>query len=63
MKFPQEPIHICWICGNRVWLEGCKIDERGQAVHEACYVRKAFQSGNPGAPPPVSEAAAEKKVS
>jgi hypothetical protein len=28
--------HYCWICGQEVSLETCKIDEHGGAVHEAC---------------------------
>ena len=31
---------ICWICGNAVKLEDCKVDEHGLAVHEGCYVAK-----------------------
>lgn len=39
-------IHLCWICGLRVDGATCKIDERGQAVHEACYVKRiAFENG------------------
>ena len=55
MAWPQESVHICWICGNRVSLEKCKIDEQGQAVHEDCYVAKVvFQSGNtPQSPNPA----------
>ncbi len=55
MASPPEPIHTCWICGNRVSLEKCKIDEHGQAVHEDCYVAKiAFQIGNtPQSPNPA----------
>jgi hypothetical protein len=33
-------IFICWICGKRVSLEDCKIDELGKPVHEECYVAK-----------------------
>lgn len=29
---------LCWICGERVTLEDCKVDENGQAVHEECYM-------------------------
>jgi hypothetical protein len=36
----REAVYICWICGNRVSLEGCKIDELGRAVHDDCYVAK-----------------------
>lgn len=47
MVSPQKPIHICWMCGNRVSLEKCKIDEYGEAVHENCYVAKmTLQIGN-----------------
>ncbi len=28
----------CWICGKSCPLEDCKIDERGRAVHQECYV-------------------------
>lgn len=28
----------CWICGEQVSLEICKIDEHGLAVHEDCCV-------------------------
>lgn len=31
---------VCWICGNEVALEECKVDERGHAVHEQCYTLK-----------------------
>jgi hypothetical protein len=30
----------CCICGMPVRLESCKFDERGQPVHEDCYVAK-----------------------
>lgn len=30
----------CWICGKQVSLHNCKIDERGHAVHEECYVAR-----------------------
>jgi hypothetical protein len=30
----------CVICGDRVALERCKIDEDGDAVHEKCYIAK-----------------------
>jgi hypothetical protein len=32
--------HVCWICGLEVSLEDCKIDERGNAVHEECLIAK-----------------------
>ena len=30
----------CWMCGKPVSLEGCKVDECGNTVHEDCYVAK-----------------------
>jgi hypothetical protein len=51
----QDPLPECWICGNKVSLEKCKIDEHGQPVHEDCYIAKiAFQNGNtPQSPNPA----------
>lgn len=38
--------HLCWLCGEVVDLRTCKIDEYGEAVHEACYTaRLALESG------------------
>jgi hypothetical protein len=28
--------HYCWVCGDKVSLETCRVDEQGRAVHEAC---------------------------
>jgi hypothetical protein len=36
-------IFRCWICGRRVALEDCKIDEHGYAVHENCYIGMALR--------------------
>ena len=48
MASQQMPTYTCWICGNRVALERCKVDEHGQAVHEDCYMAKIHvQNGNP----------------
>jgi hypothetical protein len=33
-------IPYCCICGMSVQLGSCKFDERGQPVHEDCYVAK-----------------------
>ena len=33
----------CWICGKPVLLEDCKVDEKGRAVHESCYIAKVAQ--------------------
>jgi hypothetical protein len=30
----------CCICGKPLSLESCKFEERGQPVHEDCYVAK-----------------------
>lgn len=32
--------HLCWLCGAAVDLRTCKIDEYGEAVHEACSVAR-----------------------
>ena len=40
-----QSIPLCWLCGKDVDLRTCKIDEYGEAVHEACYtVRLALES-------------------
>jgi hypothetical protein len=31
---------ICDMCGQTVSLEDCKADERGDTVHEECYLRR-----------------------
>jgi hypothetical protein len=51
----HKPLSSCWICGNEVALEKCKIDENGLAVHEACYVANIqLKSGNtPQGPNPA----------
>jgi hypothetical protein len=33
-------VPTCGICGKQVPLEICKIDEQGQALHEACAVAR-----------------------
>ena len=38
-QYPQRGIACC-ICSGPIPLETSKADERGQAVHEECYVRK-----------------------
>lgn len=35
---------VCQICKKPVILETARIDERGKAVHEECYL-KAIQAG------------------
>ena len=39
-KFQFKKPHFCWICGNTVDLETCKVDEHGMAVHGDCYLLK-----------------------
>ncbi len=36
----------CVICKAPVELERCKVDEHGDAVHEACYVAKLARNGS-----------------
>jgi len=36
----------CAICKAPVELERCKIDELGDAVHEACYIAKLAQNSS-----------------
>ena len=43
-KFKKN--RFCWICGNTVDLENCKVDEHGMPVHGDCYFLKvALASG------------------
>ena len=39
-----ELVQLCWLCGTRVSLEDCRIDEHGEAVQEKCYVSKLVLS-------------------
>jgi hypothetical protein len=43
------PLPICDVCGRTVSLEYCKTDERGDAVHEECYLRKLGLEAPPAA--------------
>ncbi len=36
--FPGRQFFLCKICQQTVPLETCKTDERGQPVHERCYL-------------------------
>jgi len=38
----DDPTPHCWICGEPVRLEDCKIDEQGRAVHENCYITRVL---------------------
>ena len=37
----------CAICGLRVELEHCKIDEHGDAVHDKCYLASMVTPSRP----------------
>ena len=43
--------YLCWICGQSVDLETCKVDEHGVAVHGLCYFVKVALDGKSSAPP------------
>jgi hypothetical protein len=38
----SQRVIVCCICAGPIPLETSKIDERGKAVHEECYVRKTI---------------------
>jgi hypothetical protein len=50
--FPIPLLSICDVCGRTVSLEYCNTDERGDAVHEECYLRKLALEKPP---PPVAK--------
>ena len=37
---PNPQLVLCAICGTMIELEHCKIDEKGDAVHDKCYFAK-----------------------
>ena len=39
-RFPIPLLPTCDVCGRAVSLEYCKTDEKGDAVHEECYLRR-----------------------
>lgn len=43
----HDPTPHCWICGEPVRLEDCKIDELGRAVHENCYITRVLPDRAP----------------
>jgi hypothetical protein len=45
IRSATDSTRICWTCGTPVSLETCKIDQRGKAVHELCYVAKIITDG------------------
>jgi len=50
LRLPIPLLLLCGVCGRAVSLEYCKTDERGDAVHEECYLRKlGLEKAPPGA--------------
>jgi hypothetical protein len=41
---PQMVPQTCWVCGESIRLEECKVDEYGLPVHERCYLAKVTLS-------------------
>jgi hypothetical protein len=39
METTSDP-KFCWICGKKVELKDCKVDDKGMPVHEKCYVAR-----------------------
>ena len=39
---PKRAAVVCFICSGFIPLETSKTDERGNAVHEDCYVHKTI---------------------
>lgn len=39
---PKRATTVCFICAASIPLETSNTDERGNAVHEDCYVRKTI---------------------
>jgi hypothetical protein len=37
---PAQQFFICKICRQAIAIETCKTDEKGQPVHEACYLAR-----------------------
>lgn len=50
----NSTIHLCQICNLPVDVATCKTDERGQVVHEACYVARLALDNAPGNAPASS---------
>jgi len=42
-KHRLHHVVTCALCNQPVDIQECKTDERGSAVHEECYVAKAFR--------------------
>jgi hypothetical protein len=50
-KFKKN--RFCWICGNTVDLETCKVDEHGMPVHGDCYFLKVALASESMVPKPA----------
>ena len=42
MSERNESEPMCAMCGKPIMLESAKTDERGNPVHEACYLQKVL---------------------
>jgi len=42
-RLTSPAVIFCCICAAPILLETSKTDERGEAVHEECYVRKTIR--------------------
>jgi hypothetical protein len=53
----SQPVATCSICGKRVPLATCKMDEYGHAVHEPCGIGKLALCKHtaPARKPPLAE--------
>ena len=40
MDTTENLSRTCWLCGEAVQLEYCKVDEQGLAVHDDCYMAR-----------------------
>lgn len=45
----------CVICGSPVSLEGCKLDEHGDPVHDQCYVDRVSRPKHSDTSKPKSQ--------
>lgn len=53
---PKTVPQTCWVCGESIRLEECKVDEHGLPVHERCYLAKVALSRKGTIPRRVSGA-------
>jgi hypothetical protein len=51
----SRPGTVCCICAGCVSLETSKTNERGNAVHEECYVRRTISRFRTGSPVQLAE--------